>query len=121
MDFNPHLIARVEFVSAVENALKLDHNPQFKPWQKPSPNNVAGKGTIEAPGQARNIVWQNRPAAPSDYENALGDALERAYDAGATSAEEVVAALNAAAFRMPDGQAWSVERFEAELARLGNW
>ena len=121
MDHNPYLLAKVHFISSSESALKLDHNPNFKPWQTPEPNNVAGKGQIEQPGQARNIVWQNRAAPPSDYENALGDALERAYDAGATSAEEVVAALNAAAFRMPDGQAWSVERFEAELARLGNW
>lgn len=119
MDFNPHLIARVQFVSSTDNATDLDHNPQLKPWQKPAPNNVAGKGKVEAPGQMENIVWQNRAAPPSAYENALGDALERVFDSGATTLEQVVQGLNDQNFRMPDGQSWTAERYEAELARLG--
>lgn len=119
MDHNPYLLAKVHFISSSESALKLDHNPNFKPWQTPEPNNVAGKGQIEQPGQARNIVWQNRAAPPSDYENALGDALEQVFEGGASSIEQVVDGLNAQGFRMPDGQGWSVERFELEMARLG--
>jgi hypothetical protein len=119
MDFNPHLIARVQFVSTVDNALSLDHNPNYKPWQNPAPNNVAGKGKIEEPGRMDNIVWQNRSMPPSAYENALGDALEKVFDGGATTLDEVVAGLNALAFRAPDSQPWTAQRYEAELARLG--
>ena len=97
----------------------MNFNPYLKPWQAAQPNNVAGKGQIEVPGQVENIVWQHRATAPSDYENALGDALERVFADGAQSVEEVVAGLNAQTFRTADGTAWTVASFEAEMARLG--
>lgn len=119
MDFNPYLLAKVQFISASHNALNLDHNPALKPWETRAPNNVAGKGKIEVPGQMQNIVWQNRAVPPTDYENALGDALEVAFADGAETAEQVVEGLNRNSFLTPDGQSWTVARFEAELARLG--
>lgn len=118
MDFNPHLVARVQFVGTADNALALDHNPLLKPWLKPSPNNVAGKGKVFDPGKAENVVWQNRAAPPTEYENAMGDALEKVFESGATTLDEVVAGLNALAFRASDGGAWTAPRFEAEIARL---
>lgn len=61
-----------------------------------------------------------RHVAPrSAYENALGDALERVFEGGTTTLDEVVSALNAQNFRTADGHARSAERYEAELARLG--
>lgn len=97
----------------------MTFNPYLKPWQASQPNNVAGKGTIEVPGKVENIIWQNRAAVPTTYENALGDALERAFSGGAESLEQVVEALNAEAFRTADGHAWTAASFEAEMARLG--
>ena len=67
----------------------------------------------------RNIVWQTRSAAPTDYENALGDALEQAFGGGAETLDEVVQALNTQGFRAADGRPWSAASFEAEMARLG--
>lgn len=119
MDFNPHLVARVQFVGSADNALGLDHNPNLKPWSPPAPNNVAGKGKVEAPDQLTNIVWQNRATPPTPYENALGDALERVFEGGATTLDEVVAGLNDLNFRASDGQPWTGERYCAEMARLG--
>jgi hypothetical protein len=119
MDHNPYLLAKVHFISTSDNALNLDHNPGLKPWQKPEPNNVAGKGKIEVPGQMRNIVWQTRVAPPTDYENALGDAFETLFERGAASVDQVVDGLNEIGFRTPDGQPWSAARFESEMARLG--
>lgn len=119
MDFNPHLIARVQFVSSVDSALTMDHNPHLRPWEKPAPNNVAGKGKFEVPGQFENIVWQNRAAPPSVYENSLGDSLEKVFESGATTIEEVVDGLNGLNFRTPDGQPWTVASFGTEIARLG--
>ena len=97
----------------------MNFNPHLKPWQPPQPNNVAGKGQIEAPGQATNIIWQTRAAEPSDYENALGDALERVFAGGAETIGQVVEGLNAQAFRSSAGEPWTVASFEAEMARLG--
>lgn len=119
MDFNPYLLAKVQFISTSGNALNLDHNPGLQPWKAPEPNNVAGKGQIEEPGQMKNIIWQTRAAAPTAYENALGDALEAVFSAGAETVEQVVEGLNAHGFRRADGGAWSVDQFEAEMARLG--
>ena len=94
-------------------------NPELRAWQGAQPNNVAGKGRIEKPGEARNIVWQNRATAPGEYENALGDALEKILGGGAETLEQIVAGLIVANFRAPDGSAWTETSFAAELHRLG--
>ncbi|CAN0624986.1 conserved protein of unknown function [Burkholderia multivorans] len=96
----------------------VNFNPFLKPWVAPQPNNVAGNGQIEIPGQAENLIWQNRKAEPTQYENDLGDALERVFDAGATELSDVVDGLNRIGFRTPDGVPWTAERFCAELAAL---
>ena len=97
----------------------MNFNPHLKPWQAAQPNNVAGKGQIDVPGQVPNIVWQTRATEPADYENALGDALERAFEGGALTVEQVVASLNSQTVRAADGRPWSAASFEAEMARLG--
>jgi hypothetical protein len=97
----------------------MDFNPYLKPWNAPQPNNVAGKGQIEVPGQVENIVWQHRAAPPSAYENALGDALVKAFGDGAETLDQLVDALNAQAFRTAGGGLWSAAELEAEMARLG--
>jgi hypothetical protein len=97
----------------------MNHNPYLKPWKAARPNNVAGKGQIEVPGEVENMVWQTRMDEPSAYENALGDALEEVFEAGATTLDEVVAGLNQRRFRRADGSAWTTDQFEAEMARLG--
>ncbi len=119
MDHEPSRQAAVNATGGRENVSRLDHNPHLKPWQMPTPNNVAGKGRIESPGDTPNLVWQTRAAPPSDYENTLGDALEVLFERGAETAEQVAAGLNEMGLRTPDSQAWTVARLESEMARLG--
>jgi hypothetical protein len=95
----------------------LDHNPYLVP--RVSASNGPAKGTIDRPGTIGNIVWQTRSAPPAVYENALGDALERVFDAGAVELAEISAGLNDNGFRHADGGAWTPERLAAEFARLG--
>ena len=97
----------------------MDHNPHLKSWAVPAPNKVAGKGRIEIPDDAENIVWQTRAAAPSDYENALGDAIETAFGEGHYELEPLVARINELGVRTPDGALWTQDSFTAEMARLG--
>ena len=94
-------------------------NPHLVPWERPAPNNVAGKGRIEQPGKVANLVWQTRASAPTGYENALGDAREAAFAGGAKDPEGIVKSFNAAGFLRTDGQTWTVEAFLAEMRRLG--
>ena len=56
---------------------------------------------------------------PDDYQNLLGDAIERAYAAGIHDLTKLVASLNEAAVPAPNGQPWSVELFQREMKRLG--
>lgn len=96
----------------------MDHNPYLKPWVKPHPNRVAGKGAIDRPGEVANIVWQNRSAPPTEYENQLGDTLEQVFESGAETPEAIAAKLNDLGFRTPDGRTWSGPIFEEEMQRL---
>ena len=79
----------------------------------------AARGRVEKPDEAVNTVWQTRLAPPTPYENALGDALEQVFEAGAQTLAEVVAKLNELGSRAPDGARWSEASFEREIARLG--
>ncbi|MFP6562621.1 recombinase-like helix-turn-helix domain-containing protein [Paraburkholderia sp. B3] len=98
--------------------IPVNFNPSLKPWLAPQPNNVAGKGVIEQPGEALNLVWQTRKAEPTQYENDFGDALEKVFEAGAVELEEVVAGLNRVGFRTPEGAPWTAERLTAEFRLL---
>jgi hypothetical protein len=98
----------------------VNFNPFLKPWLAPQPNNVAGKGVIEKPGETGNMVWQTRKAEPTQYENDFGDALEKVFEAGAVELHEVVAGLNNAGFRTPEGSQWNEERLAAEFRLLAD-
>jgi len=64
------------------------------------------------PHQARQ-----RPSTP--HEDLLGDSIERAFAAGIHDLEGLVAYLNQAGPRGPDGAVWTADTFQAEMARLG--
>ncbi len=64
-------------------------------------------------------VHQSRSRPPTDYENALADAIEACFRAGITSCEGLVAALNRSKRLSCDGQPWTVETFEQEMRKLG--
>lgn len=93
-------------------------NPYLRPASPPSVQ-VGGKGYIEIPGKAENLRWQTRKAPPTEYENALANALEQAYASGAAGAEEIVESLNRHAFRDASGEPWTVASLAAEMAALG--
>ena len=96
----------------------MNFNPHLRPWDAPQPNNVAGKGNIEKPGTATNIIWQHRVALPTDYENALGDALLMCFESGAETLPEVVNHLNMQGVRAKSGSKWTEETLTAELHSL---
>lgn len=98
---------------------KLKYNPYLRDWSKAVPNRVSGKGDIEKAGEAENIIWQTRDAAPTAAENALADALERSLEKGATTLEQLACDLNAENLLAPGGDSWSAEQLAAELHRLG--
>jgi hypothetical protein len=62
---------------------------------------------------------QARQRAPTVFEDLLGDALERAFAAGATTVETVIEHLNRTGPANENAQVWTKESFEATMARLG--
>lgn len=66
-----------------------------------------------------NETHQSRTAPPTAYESLLGDAIERAYGQGIHDLEGLLAYLNRSGPSAPNGQAWTAEIYQAEMARLG--
>lgn len=64
-------------------------------------------------------IHQSRERDPTDYENLLGDAVERCFANGITDLDALVASLNEQAVPAPGGTTWTVETFTSEMARLG--
>jgi recombinase-like protein len=77
------------------------------------------RGRIEKPGEAANVTWQTRTAQPSDYENRLGDALEKIFDSGAIELGEVVKGLNDLKILSADGKPWTEASFQQVMQKLG--
>ena len=62
---------------------------------------------------------QARDREPDDYQNLLGDAIERAFAAGVHDLADLVARLNEAQVPAPTGQGWTADLFQTEMKRLG--
>ena len=62
---------------------------------------------------------QTREHEPTEYENLLGDALERAFANNVTDIQGLVDGLIEHGVPAPNGRTWSTDLLEAELKRLG--
>jgi hypothetical protein len=66
-----------------------------------------------------NETHQTRQAAPTTYENLLGDAIERAFAAGIHDLDALLNYLNTSGPTGPNGEHWTPESYQREMARLG--
>jgi hypothetical protein len=66
-----------------------------------------------------NETFQHRDAPPTAYESLLGDSIERAFAMGTHDLDSLVAYLNMAGPAGPNGQPWTPELYQQEMARLG--
>ena len=93
-------------------------NENLTPWREQKPSNKGGQGGIESYDKLENIVWQNRSAPPTEYENALGDALEDIMSDGTHDLPGIVAGLAQRRVKAQDGSEFTEESFKGELRRL---
>lgn len=81
---------------------------------------------MEAPGvysEAADrflMTHQVRHHASTVYESLLGDAIERAFEAGHHELSALVADLNRQGVSDPDGKPWTEAGYEAVMARYGD-
>ncbi|WP_197419245.1 MULTISPECIES: recombinase-like helix-turn-helix domain-containing protein [Burkholderia] len=61
---------------------------------------------------------QARRREPTQYENLLGDAIERAFAQGFHDLASIVRYLNETGLGPQDGTLWTKEGFVSEMARL---
>lgn len=66
-----------------------------------------------------NETHQTRHAEPTTYENLLGNAIERAFAAGIHDLNGLVDQLNISGPTGPNGENWTPESYQREMARLG--
>jgi len=96
-----------------------DFNPYLEAYRNARPNEVAGAGQIFATAERDLIMWQTRPAAPSEYERTLADALEQIFSQRIYELADIVAALNREGVRTPAGEAWTERTFQDTFRELG--
>lgn len=58
-------------------------------------------------------------AAPTDFENRVGDALEEIFDANFDQLADIIIKLNEMGVVAADGESWTEDSFQAEMKRLG--
>jgi hypothetical protein len=66
------------------------------------------------------VPHQTRSAPPTEWEDSLADAIEAGFAAGHWELDALVAFVRERGVRDPHGSEWTVESFQAELARLGD-
>ena len=110
---------RTHLPAFIATGVVQDFNPYLEAYQNAQPNKVAGAGQIFAEGDRDLIVWQTRPAVPSEYEQTLTDALEQIFSQRTYELPQVVAALNREGIRTPGGEAWTERNFEETFHELG--
>jgi len=124
-DFNPHLgpPAAGSGQQAESQGGSFGTGAGTGPGTGPGTGSGANKGdasSIERYGQPRLIRWQTRPALPSDYENALGDALEVLFTREVYALDAIIDGLNDSGPADPDGKPWTESSFTSMMARLGD-
>ena len=72
------------------------------------------------PAALYNETHQSRTSAPTSYESLLGDSIERAFAAGIHDLSGLVQYLNTTGPSGPNGQAWTPENYQQEIARLAS-
>ena len=110
---------RTHLPASMATGVVQDFNPYLEAYQNPRPNKVAGAGQIFDRTDRDLIVWQTRPAVPSEYEQTLADALEQIFSQRAHELPEIVAALNREGIRTPTGEVWTERNFEQTFQQLG--
>jgi hypothetical protein len=65
-------------------------------------------------------IHQYQAGSPTDYENALGDALEATFAAGLENLPDIVRRLNEVGIGTADGREWTEKLFELEIKRLAD-
>ncbi len=105
--------------AANPTGLVQDFNPFLQTFIQRKRSEVAGRGQIYGADERSLVIWQTRPAAPSDFELTLAAALEQVFAQKIYELPKIVAALNADGVLTRDGRPWTEDSFVATFRELG--
>ncbi|MFM9882132.1 MAG: recombinase-like helix-turn-helix domain-containing protein [Burkholderiales bacterium] len=112
-------MTRAHMPTANTEGVVPDFNPYLEAYSRPRRNAHAGSGQIFGRSERDLIVWQTRPAVPSDYELGLAATLEQIFAQRIYALPDIVAALNREGVRTPDDAAWTEQNFQEAFRVLG--
>ncbi|MCZ7564819.1 MAG: hypothetical protein M5U08_14425 [Burkholderiales bacterium] len=112
-------VTRAHIPAASDRDVVPDYNRYLEAYRNPRPNQTAGAGQIFAGGERDLIVWQTRPALPTEYEATLASTLEQIFAQRVYELPDIVAALNREGVRTPAGEAWTEQNFQTTFRELG--
>lgn len=110
---------RAHMPTANTEGVVPDFNPYLEAYRERKRSPHAGGGQIFGRSERDLIVWQTRPAVPSDYELGLASALEQIFAQRIYELPAIVAALNADGVRTPDDQLRTEQNFPLHMRALG--
>ena len=93
-------------------------NENLTRWREQKPSNKGGQGGIETYDKLENVVWQSRSAPPTEYEDALADALEDIMSDGTHDLAGIAAGLAKHRVKAQDGKAFTEDSLKEEFKRL---
>lgn len=96
-----------------------DFNPYLQAFRAVRRSDAAGKGQIYNAPERELIIWQTRPAPPTEFESSLAAALEQIFAQRIYELPDIVAALNRDGVRTRQGEAWTEQSFVATFRELG--
>ncbi len=99
--------------------LVQDFNPYLQAFRTARRSEAPGKGQIYNPPERELIVWQTRPAPPTEFEQSLAAALEQIFAQRIYELPDIVAALNRDGLRSRQGETWTEQNFVATFRELG--
>jgi hypothetical protein len=99
--------------------LVTDFNPFLAAFGKSRRGDSPGAGQIFRAAERELIVWQTRPALPTEYELTLADTLEEIFGQRIYELPGIVAALNREGLLTPRGEAWTERNLQETLSELG--
>ena len=112
-------VMRTHLPAANTAGVIQDFNPYIEAYRNARPSQAPGAGQIFGTGERDLIVWQTRPAVPSEYESMLADTLEQIFSQRVYELPEIVAALNREGVRTPGGELWTERSFQDIFRELG--
>jgi len=93
----------------------------WNPWLSKTHQNKGGTDYLETYDPPTLLPWQTRSAQPTEFEQALADALQEIFGEEVYDLPDIVSLLNKSGVNPPEEGDWTEANFQSVMKRLGEW